>query len=244
MSDEQWIDAYLQGQLAADEQVQLEKRLAQEADFDRAFREAAHLYAASKITAQERLKSELATALLNDEATIKTLAPQKRFRWWYVAVAALVLMALGYFLWPRQEMNPTDLFAAFYEVPATMSLRQADEQTDWQQDFEQADYEIARQKLLNIREAGNVQSPSSIAFYLGITYLEADNFVLAIEEFEQITKRSLYYPQSLWYAALAQLKAENLSKAADLLRQIALDSGHYKQAEAKLLLETEVLTNF
>ncbi|MEL6590713.1 MAG: hypothetical protein AAFQ68_11550 [Bacteroidota bacterium] len=244
MSDQQWIEAYLQGQLSADEQAQLEKRLAEEAEFDLAFREAAHLYAATKITAQTQLKSELAAALQSEEATIKPLARQKSVRWWYVAAAAIMLLALGYFLWPRQEVSPTDLFATYYEAPPTMSLRQADEQADWQQDFEKAEYALARQKLLDIREAGSAQSPSAVAFYLGITYLESEAYGLAIAEFEQVASSSLYYPQSLWYTALAQLKAENLAKAADLFRKIALDSSHYKQAEAKLLLETEVLTKF
>ncbi|MEM6347738.1 MAG: hypothetical protein AAF927_27870 [Bacteroidota bacterium] len=244
-SDQVWIEDYLAGILTPAEQQSFEERMTEDEGLREAFREAAHLYAATKIDARRQLQNDLKAALKESEV----LTPVKRvgFRPWIWAAAAVFVLGLSYFLLRPSESSLQQLYASYYEAPATLSMRQDSEVKDWESAmtaYTQGDYEQAQKQLLAIKNDTTFNRPSALALYLGITYLETEELKVALDYFQQIDDNSLYSPHRAWYSALTHLKANRLAEAKALLQKISTTAGHFKQAEADLLLQEEVLTNF
>ena len=244
-SDQAWIEDYLAGVLSPAEQQSFEERMTEDEAFREAFREAAHLYAATKIDARRQLQNDLKAALLENESLI----PVKRlnFRPYIWAAAAVFVLGLSYFLLRPSETSPQQLYASYYEAPATLSMRQDSQVKAWEsamKTYTKGDYEQAQKQLLAIKNDTTFNRPSALALYLGITYLETQDLEVALEYFQEIDDKSLYSPHRAWYSALTHLKANRLAEAKALLQKISTTAGHFKQAEADLLLQEEVLTNF
>ncbi|MEL7530048.1 MAG: hypothetical protein AAFN10_02005 [Bacteroidota bacterium] len=246
-SDQAWIEDYLAGALTAAEQRSLEERMAEDEGLREAFREAAHIYAATKIDARRHLKEELTASLRSQKPEANKAQRRLVMRPWVWAAAAVMVLGLSYFLLRPSRTTPQSLYASYYEAPATLSMRQDSKMEAWESAmtaYTQGDFAQAQRQLLTLADDSSFSRPSALALYLGITYLESQEPDRALDYFQQIGDHSLYSPHRTWYSALAHLQAERPAKAKTLLQKISSTAGHFKQTEAQLLLAEEALTKF
>ena len=167
----------------------------------------------------------------------------RRFLMTWVAVAAslLTVVLLGYLFVPSAS-SPQELYAAHYQpfpnlINPTQRSTEVEEETGLGRAVRAYD-EQQYAEALTLFEEGNALSDPSYTFYYAASYLALDQPVQAIPLLERVVqeKTGLFYEPSLWYLALAHLKANDPAVARPYLQTLAEQEGDYAR-EARELLE-------
>lgn len=89
-----------------------------------------------------------------------------------------------------------------------------------------------------IKKSGKM-SNTGVYLYLGISYMQVDEFADAQKCFTKIIKSNdiLHKQQAEWYLALSYLKSDDLNKSKQILENIANNNQHYKNGQARHLME-------
>ncbi len=193
-----------------------------------------------RLQAVEAELTEPAPVIGDDKKT------NRRFLMTWVAIAAslLTVVLLGYLFVPSAS-SPQELYAAHYQPfpnlinPAQRSTK-VEEATVLEQavrayDEQQYDQAIA------LFEQGNALSAPGYTFYHAASYLALNQPARAIPLLERVVqeKTDLFYEPSLWYLALAHLKANDPEAAKPYLQTLTEREGDYTEEAQELLEELD-----
>jgi len=139
-----------------------------------------------------------------------------------------------------QYRNHEKLFRDnFKSYPPTMVIRGSVDQEyqkklfDAIQYYQRGNYYKANMHF----EAMLQNNPNSamLKFYLGISYLQLDEYSKAINLFEEvINSRTIYSDQAIWYKGLAQLAENNIDEAIKTLSQLQKSHGALREKANEL----------
>lgn len=234
--DIQLMDAYLSEELSENERIDMERRLKTDAEFRQEF----ELYREGFIYLQARFKSELERNAVEKNISqigaryFEKQTPTKtsRIQFWKWGMAASVAVLLGLFVFDNlQQPQFTD-----YNHYAPLSLTVRGEQplltAEAAEAFNQKDFAKAAALLERLFTE---TASTEYELYLAISLIEINDFERADFHFNNLVSQpSPYQSQALWYAALSQLKQDNITACKVLLEQISPASEEYAQAQ-KLL---------
>lgn len=175
--------------------------------------------------------------LLNEQA----VQPRNFLYRYFLRIAVmLIFLASGGIILKMTLFNSTSsvkLYHKYYTVyNADVVFRSAQPEVSEQDKailcYDQGKYADALQLLTTIiqNDPHNMQA----LFYRGLACLETGNTDCAVTSFREIPDNwnSPYSEHRNWYLALAMLKSDNPTAAADVLREISAANGYYhKQAE-------------
>lgn len=155
------------------------------------------------------------------------------------AIAAILLIGLGFFFWQQNNAEDPMLLADVYlakpfDNPETLRDNETDE-VHWANakaayDYQQ--YEKAVEEIYQISTKNEDQK-----FYLGLSliYQKKPDFLGASTLFKEIQNSEFKY-DAKWFLALSYIKLNNYESAKIELQKI-VDSGNQKSKEAKELLK-------
>lgn len=233
MNTEQHIQDYLLNRMKADERKDFERLLKKNKDFQKNFNEHKAVFEAFKISEANRLKSILA-------AQEKRISLKRRFisKPIIYVIAATFIVLLGssvYFNFFKQ-----DLYAKYYEtfpnVYQPIVRGDSDERLKAFMYYENYKFLEAQHEFESIL---NNEENANIRFYLGLSYLNNNQFKEAITEFEKINDKNFEFnAETLWYNALAEIKLENKTKAKKLLLRLSDKYPKYKTTDIAEILDS------
>ena len=159
---------------------------------------------------------------------------------WYLAAAVItIVIIIGTFLISiiSDTYSNEELFKKYYEPEdAVLITRSGNSDSDLDltkalQQFEQQNYKEAIPLLKKIDN--NVLS----RFYLGIAYIETNDFSKAINEFKGVIDHgdNLFIEQSEWYLGLCYLISNEKNKAIKDFRKIIYENSLYKPEAEEIL---------
>lgn len=239
------IEAYLADTLSPQAKADFETRCRQDAEWAANTRQ--HLLARQALheAGRAELKARLDQRFDRQAAGGTGSRPLWQRPWLYVAVAAAAAVLLLFWWRPaRQPLDAQQLYAQYMEVPMSGTLRGSTQDSlaqRWEQAmqaFQDSAYQDAiRQLEPLIQDSSFVsQSGNRARLYLGVAHLQLGQLEQAQAYLESIEAGSLYVDQAQWYQVLAYLRAGQISPMLPLLRAIAEQETHYRQAQAKRLL--------
>lgn len=236
------IDGYLRGRLDREAEREVQRLIVE----DDAFKEALDLRKRTKDAflqlEHQRLKHRLQRlAKPEEQKPIRTFR-KTRSGWWLAAAALVLLPAIAFLFWPKSLKHTSDeLFAHYYTPypniaqPLVRDVGRTDRRTEAYAYYEQGAYDRAYKLFGELEQAGS--DDPMLSFYRGIAAMELGHFEEAISAFAayQEVSDARLSRQTQWYLALAYVKLDDRSSAAQLLKGLAAAPG-YKQTEAEALL--------
>lgn len=245
MNDEatyQLIEQYLGGELSGSEKEAFEQRLKDDPDF--ALETSLHRQLHERL-AGEKIHELRAVLKEVDNEWEDTTRVRKLFpaRWMYVAAAVvLVLIASVLYFNRSRPAVPEELFAQNFE-PYQMVLNQRSSRENEDllnaaiNAYERGDFEQAVEKFTALSSVDSLGMAPE--FYTAISWLALQQADKAIAPLESIAgqNQSLLSEQARWYLAMAYLSGGNKNSARKVLAEIQGYKRHFKQEEARILLE-------
>jgi len=226
------IDSYLTGRISDEENQELTE-LRKQTEFEEEFKFRQEAFITAKQLGRESLKERLK----NLDQPTKVV----RFRNWWALAAAMILLLLAVpFLF--NQPSAQDLYAENYQ-PFTNVLapinRSADEKSDLHPAFihyQRGEYSEAREEFQDLEK----KFPA-VAIYIGVTYLEEDNFDTAISVLEPISKdeNARFQNEATWYLGMAYLAKSDEEKAISVLKKISSEDHAFQDRAQKLLNELD-----
>lgn len=156
------------------------------------------------------------------------------------AVALIVFAVVTFNGHSSNNAGSERLFAAYYDVPTGPSVR--DDQSPlsvWEKalmTYNDKDYASAVRLFEKALSQDNFDQRDAAFYYTGHAYLSQNQVSTALSAFEKISTKSLLYPDARWFIALAHLSEHRVKESIVILKSIADDSTHHKQAKALELL--------
>ncbi len=235
------IDKKIDGTLTPDEVLRFERKLAQDADFAKAYELQQTAIASLQLQQHRKRKTEV-RALYE---SIKEKQAQRRKLQWYslaAALAVVVISSLAYITIGRSS-SPEALFAQYYTPYPVISTRNATDRSPTEPSdsvqailrYAQEDYSAAIPLLEDLSEQSeNIQWK----LLLGNAYLKNNQHNEAITSFQQVASLADPVAQQYgrWYLALALLKVNQPKDAQTQLETITQQPGLY-QTQAQTLLD-------
>lgn len=233
------IEAYLDGTLPPEERAAFESRLQE----DEALRRELEAYKQARAAIRDAARRDLRATVDKAYKEQETKAGQLRSIRRRLAIAAAVLFLIGavfvirYFVSPA---GPQQLYAEYFEPPPTPAQRSGETADAWNavvEDYQRRNYEEVARDLQNLLSDPDFERPAQGYLYLGVSRLVLGQTAAAADSFRRIPETSSLNQERAWYLALTYLRAEDTARAEAQLREIAAQTGHYKQEEAQRLLE-------
>ena len=225
----QYIDAYFNDELGAEEARQFEQRIID----DRSFAEEVAFYLSAKQTLREELikeKKEWFRQLAAQNSALsagrKSGMVRKMLVYRLATAAGFVgIIFLSWYLFLQKPTSPNQMAdkyinSNFETLSVTMSTKK-DSMQDGLSLYNKKQYNSALQQFETIiqRDTANYSARK----YAGIVYLRLGNYDKALAYFQQLEKYSLYSNPALFYQALTLLKRNqpgDKQKARQLLQQV------------------------
>jgi tetratricopeptide (TPR) repeat protein len=228
------IEAYLGGELVAEEKQGFEERLEKEPalmqDFQRQ-RENLLLFQVVERQAQKDVLREL----YHQHKT-----PVRRINSWIYVAAAAAVALVALFFWNQnrnRQLLPQQLAQAYYDPYPLSSDRSANPEGGQNALEASALYRtgkyaeaLPKLRLWQQQEAEKWELP----LFIGICLYETGNYDEALAEFERVPET--LGEQARWYQALSYLQLVQKEKAREILTDIDQAVVHFKQSEAREIL--------
>ncbi len=240
-------DAYLAGDLSAEEVQAFELRCQNDAVFGQEVR----LYIASlgeiRAAGEKMLKGQLKERFSEGKLiSMRTERPAKPWLWVAAAAATLLLVSLWWLLSPRQsKLPPQDLYAEYMEAPY-VSVTRAPALDSLAPGWMEALgflHDSLFQEAIPLLDT-LLQDSSFFAryggqgvVYLGTALMHERNFEAALEQFGRVENGNPYMDQVIWYKALCHMKLNQVSEATQLLTEIGENKFHFKRSKALEILK-------
>jgi tetratricopeptide (TPR) repeat protein len=159
-------------------------------------------------------------------------------KWYAVAAAAVIILALSLVFLMNRKDSPQKLFTQYYspyhDVVTSKSQAERNFLLDGLFYYNTAQYDSAIDKFISGLEVRH--DDQDLIFYLGSSYLAAGNHEKAIISFERLFEPgSKYYSPARWYLALAYLGSKDVNEAKRLLELIREEGGFYSEKAGKIL---------
>lgn len=244
MNDQDYtiFETYLSGDLSNDESQAFEVRLEQEPSFKTAFETYKELsgflnHEIGNETKNQEFKDNL-KAISNSYFENQTGATSvKRFNFYKYAIAACVVLLLGYFVFNQFSRPVYGDYAHYGNVSLTVRSDNNTLFTKAENAFNSKQYDEAKTLFNTILETD--PSNLEIQLYNAIALIETDQYSQADALLKSISEtNSAYKNKAIWYWALSKLKQKEYKKCADLLKTLPKDAEDYQQAQ-KLLKKLE-----
>ena len=196
------------------------------------------------------LKDFASLGLKAKKHVVKLTEKQKKSRkkvlmkkWYFVATTIAALFVISFFVIPHFN-SPADnsaLFAHYYK-PYQFVIEQnrnGDPHIDSMVNIATLFYKDSKyQKASEIVTTVLTETSQHIKarFILGLTFVEAQNYTLASDEFKKILKNhDSYHLESKWYLALCYLKLEETNDAIKLLKELNESKNLYQKMAKEIL---------
>lgn len=238
------IEEYLAGELPAKEQTEFEELLRNNHELMKEF----------------LLRKEISKAISEDdvmdlkntlnEIDISEIKARKLYKNPFVlssvaAVAIILIIVSGFYLFSDKPMSGNDVFNSYYNVyPSVTSFRSMSIQTDSEQIINKAfsSYDIGNYKTSSdyfFRALGNDKSNPMFQFYLAICEIELENFDKSEKLLNELIFKNnhIFWEQSHWYLALVYLKQKDIENANRIFK-IIIKEDMEKKSESKLIIKS------
>lgn len=227
------IDAYLSGEMNAEEKALFEQQLQQDALLKKDYED--WLLTAAIVEKHETAEKHIPT-LINtlEPLTKKYFGEQHQAskgrvvsikKYIYTAMAAAAII-IAVFLIPGGGIDSYDVAP----IPGALVRGETNTTNTGAQLFNEAHYKEA---LPYLKEAALTHPDDATAnFYYGITLLKTKQPAMALPLFEKIAKgSSAYAADSYFFAALAAYKTDNKQLAAKYAQKVPQTNTNYKKAQ-------------
>lgn len=237
------IEAYLDGEMTAQEKQRFESEL----DKDKELNSELELRRQVNQAISESDVLDLRATLRNIHHSKPDAISQHRkgklfgIQWQYAAAAIFGLLLVSsltiYLLNVNRAFSSQELYSMYYQPDdAVMVMRSGETDSDnllveALTKYEQQDYEGALQLFKKD------QSNLLVHFYSGLAYMEIDKFEEAIHSFQVIIDNNdnLFIEQAKWYQALSYLKIDEKDKAKLLFQDVTKYNSIYKDKAQHIL---------
>lgn len=178
-----------------------------------------------------------------DQTYAKYLFREKKQRFYALAVAAMLIVALAAvgFWGGSPASNPQQLAWEYYASPALTEMRDAKITHEfWQKAvlaYDHKSYAEAAKLLKKVLDDPQFAETDFAYLYLGLSQMSDNHPQEAAKAFAKVRKSSLLYPDAQWYQALAILASDDAKQAHLVLGTIAQDDSHHQQQQAAQILE-------
>jgi TolA-binding protein len=247
------IDKYLGGELKPEEKAAFEKRLATESALSEQVALHRQITASFRSSGRASMLAMLAEEDANmpayqevevaeEKPEAKVIAFNNKSRQMYYWAAAAVLLLLVPFIFIIRN-NTSERIADRYFEPhkyqgATANNDTADLSTKAMNHYEKGKYALAL-PILEKMLGNNTTAEAEVQFYKGNSHLALNHPKDAIASFEAVLAMpaNQYTEEAQWYLALSYIKAEDKTKAKELLNTIVDTQNHPFHKNASELLK-------
>lgn len=177
--------------------------------------------------------------------TIKPVAKVRKLSWKSIALAASVLLLIGFFFIQNigTSSSPEDLFAAnFVEEPLSLMTKGSTEDNiaAIEKFYNNKDYSQAEPLLETLMDTLSTNHPNwfNLKLSQGIVALKTDKNKVAQNIFNDLRNEdSLDAPKADWYYILVLLKQGKAEEASQAIQSYLDNGGTYRSRELKEILE-------
>lgn len=240
------LERYRKGELSEQEEKSLKQRRTEDEAFNDEVRRHLSAQAAIRQAGREHLKQRFREVYHQEETapTPKVVPFYKRQQVWLLAAAVITLLVATWLtISGPSTTEGGDVFATYYELPATPLDRGGNDAEGVSRQFDQAldrydakEYAEAISLFETLLQDSAFSMQSAARFYQGHALLQINKPQKALEAFEEII-HPLFIQQAQWFSALAYLKLGQTEEAKNILEKISGDEDHYQQEQAGELLE-------
>lgn len=230
--DYQIFEAYLAGDLPANEVSAHEKRLEHDQDYKESF----ELYKSLNQHLENDFKNEeeveqFKKSVSDISGNYFASRKKPKFAWVKMALAASIIIAIGLYFLIGEISKPQ--YQEIAQIPTIhLTERSADGEiyTKAENAFNQEQYSEAISLFDQILN-GDSQN-QSIRLYQAIAYTELGETDNARKLYDEIIQNeNAYSEEALWYAALNELKDENYTTCKAYLTKIKASASRYEDAQ-------------
>ncbi len=233
------IEKYIDKDLDADELEMVKKLLANNPEFAKDYKLSVDINLAiaekDTIILRRNLKEIHRNYKKDTGTTIRKLYNK---RWHLAAAAITIFILLGNVLINNYGSSKhDDIFNQFYQTESSIMITRSSDSsfdTDLREAlnlYSNAQYQDAIE--IFIKHQNNVISN----FYIGLSYIETNNFEKAIKAFQTVLDHNdnLFIEQAEWYKALCLIKLNQTEKATELLQIIKKSNSLFNEQAGEVL---------
>jgi len=239
------LEAYWAGQLEADEQAAIEKRLEEDQAFQAAAMEwelivkEGFMPSEEELEEAETIKQRLLTYSDKEVRIVqKKIERSNRYRLnrrVYIGLAAAAAVAVLLWVSPLREIFQSDPYGEFFTHLSRDNANLSNEAVDGKKAYDERDYKAAYPALLAEVETGGDSLNLIYASVAAIGSQQAEQAISILKPLAEDESWYLYHDEIQWYLALAYLKIGAQAEAITLLQNLIETKSAY-ETEAKNLL--------
>ncbi|MEM7105656.1 MAG: hypothetical protein AAF502_21135 [Bacteroidota bacterium] len=241
MDKEELIQDYLANRLSEEDKVLVDNLLKTDREFQKLYASHLELSMAFRISSEKALKKQLQEldASMTTESLDNNIKKSNFGLLRRLAIAAIFI--LGVFIGIDQFRADNDVFDSYYEIcpntylPITRGETNTGKEYEVFKAYENGYYATAE---TNFEEILRSKNDLNIRFYYAMTLLNQDKYDLALAELKTLTDQTYDYQiESLWYAALIQIKKQDYNVAKEYLLKLRSLNSSYKSQEIPSILK-------
>ena len=233
MEREEFIKNYYRGQLTDRQQEDFDRLMKSDPEFALEVGTYSDIHEAFRLNEERSLKARF-VAMEEERQPEK----KKTGTHWYlvtaITIAAVFLLLLNLF----SDPSGVELFESYNDVcPNTYKpiTRSIENEVDMGfQAYEMGDFTKAEREFYNSLQQ---QEDLSTRFYYASALLHQDKFKEALVQFDRLAVNEFEYKaESLWYAALIEVRKEEYKEALSRLKKLKSVNPEYKQLQREELI--------
>ncbi|MGH1387056.1 tetratricopeptide repeat protein [Kordia sp.] len=241
MNKEEFIQNYIANRLSEADKVRAEELLKTDVELQELYETHQEMTAAFKLSNDKALKKRFQELDAIDTSETTT-HEAKKFNFGMLGrIAIAAIFIVGAFFAINQFSSDGGVFESYFEVcpntylPITRGTTTQDAQFEAFKAYESGNYLKAATAFKNLLASDN---NSSIQFYYAMSLMNQEKYDLALQELNNLTKENFDYQiESLWYAALIEIKKKNVASAEKHLQTLQQLNPTYKKEEIEMILE-------
>ena len=241
MNKEEFIQDYIANRLSEEDKVRAEELLKTDVELQELYETHQEMTAAFKLSNDRVLKKRLQEldALDTSETTTSGV---KKFNFGMLSrIAIAAIFIVGAFFVINQFTASDTIFVSYFDacpntyLPVTRGTTTQNAQFEAFKYYESGDYLKAEKTFKDLLASEN---NFNLRFYYAMSLMNQEKYDLALNELNKLTTITFdYQVESLWYAALIQIKNNNKETAKKHLQTILELNPKYKLEEIKTILE-------
>ncbi len=234
------IEAYIQGDLTAEETREFEHTLDQSQELADEYQLRKDIEDALMDDDLMELKHQVRDIMEEKDPHPLVWFKRKAVRGALVGALVLSLSSLGYYAAQLHSVPTTEeVFHKYYQpYSVTITDRSGSDEintllTSAMERYKERDYDQALQlfqQVLTKRE------DVAASLYSGISYMEIQQYKKANESFEEVVedKDNLYLDQARWYMSMCYIRLGSIEEARNTLQALADESEYYRDKARKV----------